>query len=382
MGGGEYSILNLLKKINREKFQIIMVFNRRGKFPEKVEEIGIETFYLPFVSIELKKFLLPKYFFKNISAAIKLYKYLKIEQVNIVHITDVLSLLLFAIPARLLRIKVVYSVIFQYEFLRLIIFNLLSVLFVDKILTNSQFIKNYLENNTMMLSNKLENVYNGIDLNQFWLEENKNENLFRKEINADAEKILIGMAGRFDVWKGHRVFLEATEILIKKNKNLIFVIVGSLLNEKELPSIKKYYASILEYHRNMKNKERILFLQHRDDIHEVMRGLDILILPSYNEPFGLVVLEAMASGAIVIASDSGGPLEIIEHGKDGFFFKTGNVNSLVETINLVIELKDKEKIRASAYQKITRKYSLENYTAHMESIYNEIFVSLNKNNRN
>lgn len=382
MGGGEYSILNLLKKINREKFQIIMVFNRRGKFPEKVEEIGIETFYLPFVSIELKKFLLPKYFFKNISAAIKLYKYLKIEQVNIVHITDVLSLLLFAIPARLLRIRVVYSVIFQYEFLRLIIFNLLSVLFVDKILTNSQFIKNYLENNTIMLSNKLENVYNGIDLNQFWLEENKNENLFRKEINADADKILIGMVGRFDVWKGHRVFLEATEILLEKNKNLIFVIVGSLLNEKELPSIKKYYASILEYHRNMKNKERVLFLQHRDDIREVMRGLDFLILPSYNEPFGLVVLEAMASGAIVIASDSGGPLEIIEHWKDGFFFKTGNVNSLVETINLVIELKDKEKIRASAYQKITRKYSLENYTTHMESIYNKIFVSLNKNNRN
>jgi glycosyltransferase involved in cell wall biosynthesis len=64
-------------------------------------------------------------------------------------------------------------------------------------------------------------------------------------------------------------------------------------------------------------QERVSWLGEREDVPELVRALDILIAPSWEEPFGRVLIEAMAMGVPVIATSVGGPAEIISDGRDG-----------------------------------------------------------------
>lgn len=375
MGGGEYSLFNFLKGVNRENFQPIMMFSQRGPFSEKIELLGVETVFMPYQTVELKSLINPKVLWRNIKASFQIYKYLKNNKVDLIQCSDVLSLLILIPTKILLMIPIVYSVIFQYELPRLLLFNILSVLFVNKIITNSKFINNYLLNNTMFLSLSSSVVYNGIDTNLFQRNDDKVPNSFRNEIGIAKTTKLVGMVSRFDVWKGHKIFLEAASAILKKNKDLQFVIIGGLLNKNEMPSINIYYNEVMNLYRNLQLGNKVLFILHRDDMPEVMRGLDILVLPSHNEPFGLVVLEAMASGTVVIASDSGGPLEIIEAQKDGFLFKTNNEESLVTRLDDCLQEKiNLTELKAVARKKVEEKFSINQYCRSLEEIYRQIIV--------
>lgn len=370
MGGGEYSLLNFLKGIDREKFQPIMMFSRRGSFSEKVESLGVETVFIAYQTVELKRLINPKVFWRNIKASFQIYKYLKTKKIDIIQCSDVLSLLLLIPSKILLQIPIIYSVIFQYDLPRLLLFNILSVLFVNKIITNSKFINNYLLNNTMFLSLSSSVVYNGIDTILFQPLGDKRNNSFRNELGITNSTKLIGMVSRFDVWKGHKIFLEAASVILKKNKDIQFVIIGGLLNKDEMPSINIYYNEIINLYQNLQLGNKVLFIPHRDDMPEVIRGLDILVLPSHNEPFGLVVLEAMASGTVVIASDSGGPLEIIEPQRDGFMFKTNDAESLVTVLDYCLQGRiNLSEITASARKKVEKKFCINEYCRNLEKIY-------------
>lgn len=372
MGGGEYSIFNFLKGINREEFQPIMMFSRRGSFSEKVESLGVETVFIPYQTVELKSLINPKVFWRNIKAAFQIYKYLKNNKVDLIQCSDVLSLLILIPSKILLKIPIIYSVIFQYELLRLLLFNVLSVLFVNKIITNSKFINNYLLNNTMFLHIKTSVVYNGIDINLFQPVGDRKNNSFRNELGITNSTKLIGMVSRFDVWKGHKIFLEAASVILKKNKDIQFVIIGGLLNKNEMPSINIYYNEVMNLYHNLQLGNKFLFIPHRDDMPEVVRGLDILVLPSQNEPFGLVLLEAMASGTLVIASDSGGPLEIIEPQRDGFMFKTNDAESLVTVLDYCLQGRiNLSEITVSARKKVEEKFCINEYCRNLEKIYRQ-----------
>lgn len=370
MGGGEYSLLNFLKGFDKENYHPVMMFGRRGSFPEKVESLGIETVFIPYQTVELKNLVNPKVLWRNIKAAFQIYKYLKNNKVDIIQCSDVLSLLLLIPSKILLQIPVIYSVIFQYESTRLLLFNLLSVFLVDRIITNSRFINNYLLNNTMFLSSRTSVVYNGIDTNLFQPVGDGKNNSFRNELGITNSTMLIGMVSRFDVWKGHKIFLEAASLILKKNKDIQFVIIGGLLNKSEMSTINIYYNEVMNHYKNLQLDNKVLFIPHRDDMPEVMRGLDILVLPSNNEPFGLVVLEAMASGTLVIASDSGGPLEIIEPQRDGFMFKTNDAESLVTVLDYCLQGRiNLSEITASARKKVEEKFCINEYCRNLEKIY-------------
>ena len=76
--------------------------------------------------------------------------------------------------------------------------------------------------------------------------------------------------------------------------------------------------------------DRVVFLGKQDSVAEIMACADLLLLPSQNESFGLVALEAMASGVPVIASDAGGLPEVVDHGETGFLAPVGDVEAMAD----------------------------------------------------
>jgi glycosyltransferase involved in cell wall biosynthesis len=85
-------------------------------------------------------------------------------------------------------------------------------------------------------------------------------------------------------------------------------------------------------------EDRVVFTGERSDIPQIMAACDVFSLPSFEEPFGLVFLEAMATERPVIASDDGGTPEVVEHGRSGLLSPTKDIDAL--TANIVTLLKD------------------------------------------
>ena len=370
MGGGEYAIYNLVKGIDRSRFRPMMAFNRMGPFVEEVEKAGIETVILPFPSVMLKKLVVPSVFLDVLRASKVLKQYVRDQSIDCLHCVDVLSLVLFARTILSLRIPVTYNVIFFYEWTRIVLFNILAIVLVKKIVANSQAIKNDLLQRTVFLSGKTQAIYYGIDVERFRPAMDGEANVLRREINLPASTKLVGMVARYDVWKGHAIFLEAAASVLKKRNDVKFVIVGGLLNAEIIMPLQEYYDSVMAKRRALKLENDVVIIPHRVDIPQVLRGLDVFVCPSKREPIPLIVFEAMASGVPVVAADSGGIPEQICHGTDGLLFRTDDAESLECAILQTLDDPEGNRTRTrSARKKIEGQFTVARFVREMEQMY-------------
>jgi glycosyltransferase involved in cell wall biosynthesis len=127
---------------------------------------------------------------------------------------------------------------------------------------------------------------------------------FRVQVGIPDDVPLVGTAGRIDTWKGIDVLLDAVPSMQAVRPDLQVVIAGSLVQNKEAYSdrLAARAATMPGVH----------WLGPRTDMADLMADLDIFVLPSTQpEPFGLVLVEALASGVPVVATAAGGPVEIL-----------------------------------------------------------------------
>ncbi len=145
--------------------------------------------------------------------------------------------------------------------------------------------------------------------------------------------------------KGHKYVIDAVLELHKRGKNIALKIAGK----------GKEYERELKDYLNQNDVDHIVeMLGQVDDMKQLRADCDIGIVASEMEAFGRVTIEGMLSGMVMIGSDSGGTSELIKEGKTGLLFKPGNVTSLVEKIELLINNRDLAKQMADegyAYSK-------------------------------
>jgi glycosyltransferase involved in cell wall biosynthesis len=128
--------------------------------------------------------------------------------------------------------------------------------------------------------------------------------MFRSRIGVPDEAVLVGAVGRVDTWKGLEVLLDAVPEMQRQRPDLQVVVAGGVVAGKEA------------YGQGLADRAALLpgvhWIGPRDDVAELIADLDVLVLPSTApEPFGLAVIEALASGVPVVATDAGGPREIL-----------------------------------------------------------------------
>jgi phosphatidylinositol alpha-1,6-mannosyltransferase len=142
----------------------------------------------------------------------------------------------------------------------------------------------------------------------------------RAALGLPHDKLALGVVGQITPWKGHDDALRLVAALRREFPHVLLVIVGEpLFVGPHIRYDNRAFARRLqEMVKELSLEESVRFAGPRRDIPAVMRALDVLLAPSWLEPFGRVVVEAMAVGTPVIASDAGGPREIITDGVDGF----------------------------------------------------------------
>ena len=173
------------------------------------------------------------------------------------------------------------------------------------------------------------------------------EDLFQK-YNLKESSFVIGVFSRIEEQKGQHLVIDALNLINKDDIQLL--IVGHCMNSKYL---EKLYGMIREY----KLEDKISIVPFIESPMEIMSFLNLVILPTYEETFGLVVAESMLMETTVIGSNAGGVPEIIQDGFNGLLFKTMDYKSLK---NKIIDIYSSEELRnkLSYNAKI---FAIENY---------------------
>ncbi len=374
IGGGEIGLFHLLENLDKSRFQHIVMFNKRGPLVEKLTKIGIQTAIVPFVVAMLQQCIIPRIFWSNFKASWEIKSYIKKQQIEIVQCSDVLSLLLL-FPAMLFdRIPVVFNVIFFYERLRAFVLNLLSMFGVKYIVALSSMVMTDLKKKTFGLKKKIKLIYWGVDTSKFHPRTKEEKQRLREKLGLPHDKKIVGFIGRYDVWKGHETFLNAASQLIQTRNDLFFLIVGGAMTEEIIPSVARYRKKILKRIEDLKLQDRLTVWGHRDDIPDVTASLDVFVCPSDQEPFGLVVLEALASGVPVVVSSTVGALEVLDGIENVFVAEPRNAVSFSDKITDALEL-DKKIFSSQQSQRlldVLNQLSWGAYSSKYEQIYQNL----------
>ncbi|HSJ18252.1 MAG TPA: glycosyltransferase family 4 protein [Solirubrobacterales bacterium] len=145
---------------------------------------------------------------------------------------------------------------------------------------------------------------------------------------AEPHESLVLLVGRLVYEKGFQIALEAMPTLIERLPDTRFLVAGSGTHEQELRS----QAAEL----GLGDHGTFLGWIGDDVLHSLYRIADVCVVPSIYEPFGLVALEAMASGCPCIVADTGGLREVVPHEQVGLRFRAGDADDLVEVTARVL----------------------------------------------
>jgi len=166
-----------------------------------------------------------------------------------------------------------------------------------------------------------------------------NRGTTRIQFDIPQSKLVIGMLGRLDPQKGQEEFIRTIPILLKLQTNLHFVIAGD-----ETEGQHGFKNKLRDLSIELGVMDTLQFLPFTNAVPEFMSAIDIFVLPSYAETFGFVLVEALAMGKAIVATNSGGVPEIITDGSTGLLVPPRNVQALADAL---LKLVKDQQLRSS-----------------------------------
>jgi glycosyltransferase involved in cell wall biosynthesis len=199
----------------------------------------------------------------------------------------------------------------------------------------------------------------GVDAERFNPARLETSDVLRSKLGLPMQGPLIGIVGRLQRWKGMHVFLEALPAVFSRYPDAHGVIVGGRHD------MEPEYADFLcQRAAELKIEAKVTFAGVQTNIPEWMQAMDVLVHASDNEPYGLVVLEAMASQKPLVAGNQGGPTEIITEGVNGLLTPYGDADALAAAILNYLDHPEYAQQVALAARKRALDFSTEAFARH------------------
>jgi glycosyltransferase involved in cell wall biosynthesis len=172
--------------------------------------------------------------------------------------------------------------------------------------------------------------------------------------------------------KGHRFLFQAAERLAERYPTAAFAIVGRGDEEQALRA--QAAGSIAA--------ERIHFLGERSDVPEILASSDLFVLPSLNEGLSIAMLEAMAVGVPVVATDVGGASDILTTGRTGWLVPSGDPAALADAIADALGHPERARDCAERAQALVETdFSIETHAQRLEALYRQVLAEWSKRSR-
>ena len=342
-GGAEKLLLDLCTRLDKKRFAVsLVIWQENNPLLPAFEKAGVK------VKMIKKNGRFDGAFISRLST------YFKAEQPDIVHTHLFAGDFWAGKAARLAGVKTVVSTkhdVLYEGFLR----SFLGARARRKclaVIAISEAVQAHLIRVEKIAITKVKLIYNGIDFEKFYQENNR---------LLQSKTIEIGSVGRLVKEKGYKHLLRACRFIKTSNWHL------TLVGDGELSGELKKQTELLGL------ENQVTFTGFVKDIKPFLEKIDIFVLPSTTEGLSLSVLEAGASGKLLITTDIGGLPEIIDDRRNGLMFKPKNIERLARLLNWSIENPEEARHLAGALQaKVKEKFDLKKTIPQYEKFYENI----------
>ncbi len=241
----------------------------------------------------------------------------------------------------------------------------------SRLLAISGAVKHYLINEGVP-AHQIALIHDGVDLAQYPPDMASNAVDFGTRASCphrEGGQVVIAIIGQIGQRKGHLYLLQAVSELVNTYPFLHLWIVG----KEPAHSREQYTEQIQHTIAGQQLEPFVRVLGFRADIPDILRQIDMLILPSLQEPFGKIVVEAMAMGKPVIASQVGGVPEIVVDGETGILVPPRNVEAIRQAVEqLLIHPEKRRQMGQAGRKRVERHFRIEQTVSKTEQIYEQL----------
>ncbi len=209
-------------------------------------------------------------------------------------------------------------------------------------------------------------VYPGVKVSSKILSKSQ----LRNKLKLPLDTPIITIVGVFMEWKGQEYFIRAIPKVLDTFPTVKFLLVG----DTSFSHHKSYASFLKQLAKDMQLEENIIFTGYREDMLDIMYASDIIVHASISpEPFGYVIIESMSVGKPIIATNIGGPCEIIENGKEGILVAPRNPDAIAnECIKLLGNHELCVKMGKYGREKVEKYFKAERMIREMEEIWTKL----------
>ena len=323
VGGAERQMYLLVKQLHGQNYTCHVYSLQAGGPLEKwFEDLGVPVF-----SERLKKGDMSRAPWKIVLAEWSLLRLIYRLKPSVIHCFLPLITFMGALSGRIARIPLVITSRRalgthqrRYPILRPL--DHIASRLSHRITVNSQAVWNDMVRRDHVNASKLILIYNGVDTRPFETALSYREDVRRDQGVKASAKVMIAIANLIP-YKGHSDLIQAAKEVINRFPDAIFLLVGEDRGIQE--ELEQRVA-------NFGIGQSVRFLGRRDDVPKLLAASDISILPSHEEGFSNVILESMAAGLPVVATDVGGNREAILDGITGWLIPPKDPRALAEKI--------------------------------------------------
>ena len=363
-GGGPEHIYQLLKRLNRDEWEVLLCTSQDGPYWEKFDSIGIKAYNLTLRKISL-------------NTAFQLFHVLRKEKPDIIHTHGKGPGFYGRIIGKILNIPVVHTFHgFHYEDLPFLKQKLhLAVDILLTLITDQHiFVSNGEKNRARVIKLLDEDnstvIRNGVD-HRYIQNLPVNRSTILKSVGCSdwGKNRLLGTISRISPEKGVLNLLSAFSNVIQEKPDLRLIIVGGCPEEH-----RDYYLKIKNFIEKENLKERIRILGYRQDALEILKSMDFYISSSLSEGLPISMLEAFAAGVPTIATEIIGNKDILPNSVFGVLTKPDSPESICKGIVQMTQLTKNERdiLTRNALNRIKDHFLVEHMASQTTSLYNEV----------
>jgi glycosyltransferase involved in cell wall biosynthesis len=369
VSGGERSLLSLLGAMPDEVHALVA--SPRGGLQEAVEAMGVPTATITGTagSLRLHPLHTPQAIGELAAAAVQVSRAARRHRADLVHANSIRAGIVTGL-ARVSAAKVVHvrdclpPSLLSTATMRLIAATAATVV------ANSDHTASSVR--ALAPQASIEVVHNAVDLARWDPARIDRANARAALGDAGRRGLLLGVVAQLSPWKGQDTAIEALELLRSAGVDAHLLLIGSAKFVARATRFdnEAYVARLRRMIADARLEDRVSWLGERDDVPELVRALDVLLLPSWEEPFGRALIEAMALGVPIVSTNVGGPVEIVEQGREGFLVAPRQPAAWAEAIRRIADNPEQAAAMGRAGRlKAQAQFGLDHHVAAMLDVY-------------
>lgn len=362
IGGAERSLLLLLKHLKSD-FVVSLACPTTGSLRPEAAKMDIPCYPFANGCCRSKDIVWAVSLF---GAVLALCRIVGRKRPVTIHANNFRALIICILPAYITRIPLIWHVRDIPRRRHLV---LLCSRFCTRIIAVSDSIKEALVR-AGVNGRRVTVIHNGVDIDALHFEDVGTASCVATE--SRHEFFVFANVGQFVPWKKQLLFVAAAEMVAKLCSNARFLIVGDDVFDRD----KTYKDEVLARIAHSKASDRIRWLGWQENMKEVWNMIDCLVHTADKEPFGRVIVEAMAHRIPVISVNGGGPSEIICNGSTGILVEPENPTRLSEAMTRMSnDRTGREKLVTEAFQRVCSHFTSEQTAQRVKDLYVELLAA-------